>query len=71
MQEDVFTIFCFSEMSLPISDIFNDYIILTLPHELSADNITRILKLTCKLQHQGLWSKVNSISDATDDYFHT
>ena len=37
MQADVYTILCFSEISLPRDDILSDLIILTSPHERSED----------------------------------
>ena len=70
MQSDVYTVLYLSEISLPRADIFPDLIILTSPHELSKDHIPFFSKLSCKLQHQGLWLTVKSISNATYDYFH-
>ena len=46
VQEEVYTILCFSEMSLPRDDIFPDLIILTSPHEHLEDPIPRIFKVT-------------------------
>ena len=46
MQADVYAIICFSEMSLPIADIFPNFILLTPPHERSADPIPRIIEFT-------------------------
>ena len=57
-------------MSLQRADIFTDLIVLTPPHELSADYIPNFLKLPCKLQNQELWWVVNSISDAIYDCYH-
>ena len=41
----VYKIFCFSEMSLPGSDLFLGFIILTSPHERSADPIPSIFEV--------------------------
>ena len=46
MQADVYTILCFSEMSLPRADIFPAFIFLTSPHELSADPIPSTFEVT-------------------------
>ena len=46
IQAYVYTILCFSEMSLPTADLFPDLIVLTLPHERSADPIPRIFEVT-------------------------
>ena len=46
IQADVYTIICFSEISLPRADIFPDFIFLTSPHERSADPIPRIFEVT-------------------------
>ena len=46
MQSDVYTILCFSEMSLPRSDIYPDLIVLIAPHEQSVDPITIIFEFT-------------------------
>ena len=46
IQADVYTILCFSEMSLPSADIFPDFIVLTSPHERSVDPIPRIFEVT-------------------------
>ena len=46
IQADVYTILCFSEMSLTSADIFPDFIVLTSPHERSADPIPIIFEVT-------------------------
>ena len=46
IQVDVYTILCFSEKSLPRSDIITDLIVLTSPHELSADHIPNVFVVT-------------------------
>ena len=68
MQSDVYTILCFSDMSLPRADTLTDLIVLTSTHERSADYIQRFLKLPFNLQNQGLWQMVKSMSDATDEH---
>ena len=57
-------------MLLPRADLLPDLIVLTSPHERSVDPIATFLTLPCKLQNQGLWCMVKSISDATDEYYH-
>ena len=46
MQADEYKILCFSEILLPRSDILPDLVVLTSPHERSADYIPKIFKLT-------------------------
>ena len=46
IQAYVYTILCFSDISLPRADLFPDFIVLTSPHELSADPIPRIFEVT-------------------------
>ena len=48
MQAYLYILLCFSETSLPISDIFPDFIVLTSPHERSADPIPSIFEVTLK-----------------------
>ena len=69
MQVDVYTILCFTEMSLTRADILPAFIFFTSPHEHSADIIPIILKLPYNLQNQGLWFMVNSVFDNTDDHY--
>ena len=45
IQADVYTIICFSEMSLLRADVLPHLIVLTSPHERSADPITRIFEV--------------------------
>ena len=46
IQADVYTILRFSEISLPRSDLFPDLIVLTSPHEHSADLIPSVFEVT-------------------------
>ena len=46
MQADVYTILCFSEISRPRAYLFPDFIVLTTPHEFSADPIPRVFEVT-------------------------
>ena len=48
---NVYTILCFSEMSLPSADLFPDFIVLTSPHERSADPIPSLLDWVTMYQH--------------------
>ena len=50
MKSDVCKILCFSEMSLPRTDIFPELIVLTSLHELSADPIPRIFEVTLQVK---------------------
>ena len=46
LQEYIYTILCFSEISLTRADILSDLIVLTSPHERSAYYIPRIVEGT-------------------------
>ena len=46
MQAYVYTILCFSEISLQRADILPDFTVLTSPHERSADTIPLIVDVT-------------------------
>ena len=70
IQSDVYTILCFSDMSLPRADLFPDFIFLTSPHERSEILFQEYLKLPSKLKNQELWWMVISISDAINECYH-
>ena len=57
-------------MSLPGSDLFPDLIVLTSPHERSADPIPRIFEVTLKATKKEIWLMVRIIFDAIDDFYH-
>ena len=62
IQPHVYTLLCFSDISLPIADLFPDFIVLTSPHERSADLIPRIFEVTLKA------TKLRTLVDGKD-YF--
>ena len=62
IQEDVYKILCFLEKSLPRADIFPDVIVLTSPHESSADPIPRIFEVNLQV------TKPRTLVDG-NDYF--